>query len=290
MFIKPTEGAYTSLFGPRTHPISGARSFHQGVDIAKSGNVPILASADGSVSRVGKLGTYGYVVMILHKINGKTYETNYAHLKPNILVRVGQKVRQGQQIAWMGNTGSSTGQHLHFELHVGRWATGQPNAVDPMLYIGDELYLGSQGDKVKTLQEKLNKVGYSLVVDGSFGKATETALRSFQAKAKIKVDGIYGKGSESALNKMISEANRPTSKPAPASQSPTSKKEEIYLNLPNWQKDEMAAIYKLARQKGVFTSAEHEADIKAGKMTVDQAIFLMTSIAGAVLNNGKRVK
>jgi len=136
-FIKPCEGRLTSHFGWRT--IHGKREWHQGVDLAQAGNVKILASAGGEVIRVGALGTYGYIVIIKHMINGKRMDTLYAHLKTSILVKVGHKVEQGQQIAWMGNTdggsGRSTGQHLHFEIHNGAWATGQPNAVDPMLYL-----------------------------------------------------------------------------------------------------------------------------------------------------------
>ncbi|MHC8516968.1 N-acetylmuramoyl-L-alanine amidase family protein [Sporosarcina sp. ITBMC105] len=62
------------------------------------------------------------------------------------------------------------------------------------------------------------------------------------------------------------------------------------LNLPQWQKTEMAKVYKLAREKGVFSSAEHEKNVVEGNMTFDQAMFLATSIAGAALNGGKRVK
>ena len=138
MFINPIPNSYlTSKFGWRTHPVTGVKnSFHQGVDLARqpNTNVEVLAAADGEVIRVGALGTYGNVVMIKHIINGKRMDTNYAHLK-SWSVKVGQKVKQGQQIGIMGNTGSSTAPHLHFEIHNGPWATGQPNAVDPSKYI-----------------------------------------------------------------------------------------------------------------------------------------------------------
>jgi hypothetical protein len=137
-FIKPCIGRITSPFGYRIHPIRKVRSWHQGVDIAYPGTVNIRASADGIVIRVGELGTYGNVVMIRHNINGELFETNYAHLRDGLKVVVGQKVKQGDVIAHMGNTGSSTAQHLHFEIHKGKWATGQPNAVNPEKYMGDE--------------------------------------------------------------------------------------------------------------------------------------------------------
>lgn len=66
--------------------------------------------------------------------------------------------------------------------------------------------------------------------------------------------------------------------------------EKDTLNLPQWQKVELSKIYKLARDKGVFSSAEHEKNVLEGKMNIDQSIFLATSIAGAALNGGNRVK
>lgn len=133
-FIMPCEGRLTSPFGWRY--IFGGRSFHKGVDIAKSGKVRVVASASGTVSYAGPLSTYGNIVRVIHKIGGKTYETNYAHLRDNsITVKKGDTVKQGQLLGLMGNTGRSTGQHLHFEIHDGLYAPGQPNAVDPWPYI-----------------------------------------------------------------------------------------------------------------------------------------------------------
>lgn len=135
-FNCPVMGArLTSAFGWRV--LNGQRQWHQGIDLASpvaGKKVPVYASAEGTVTRVQLLGTYGKVVMILHNINGKTMETNYAHLD-STCVRVGQKVKQGEKIGVMGNTGGSFGVHLHFEIHQGRWTTGQPNAIDPMKWI-----------------------------------------------------------------------------------------------------------------------------------------------------------
>lgn len=128
-FINPAPGArFTSAFGDRT--LKGKREKHYGIDLAQSGKVPILASAAGTVIRAGVLSTYGKVVFIQHSINGKPYDTVYAHLS-EIHVKLGDKVKQGQAIGLMGNTGRSYGQHLHFEIHDGPWVTGRPNAVDP---------------------------------------------------------------------------------------------------------------------------------------------------------------
>lgn len=166
MFINPIKNGYmTSKFGWRKHPVTGQnQSFHQGVDIAKqpNNNVDVLAVADGVVIRTGLLSTYGNIVMIKHELKGKYYETNYAHLKDgSILVKVGDKVKQGQKIATMGNTGRSSGPHLHFEIHHGSWKVGQPNAVNPELYI--KLYSKGAMDRMekelKELKAIVNKQG-----------------------------------------------------------------------------------------------------------------------------------
>lgn len=135
-FICPVKNArLTSPFGRRV--IAGKTEGHQGVDLAgptPGQKVPIYASADGVVKACGPLSTYGNRVLLTHKINGKTYETNYAHLD-SWCVKHGEFVKQGQKIGVMGQTGRSFGIHLHFEIHDGLYKPGQPNAVNPMLYI-----------------------------------------------------------------------------------------------------------------------------------------------------------
>jgi peptidoglycan hydrolase CwlO-like protein len=130
MFMKPSAGYYTSGYGPRWG------KSHGGVDIATSGTVPIVASASGVVSRAYKSSSYGNVVFITHYINGQQYTTVYAHMRDNsVRVSAGQSVSKGQQIGLMGNTGRSTGQHLHFELHKGPWNVGKTNAINPTSYL-----------------------------------------------------------------------------------------------------------------------------------------------------------
>ena len=108
----------------------GGKKLHHGVDIAKAGTVPVVASASGVVSYSGQMSGYGNVIIITHSINGKTYETLYAHLR-NLGVGSMQTVSQGQTIGYMGNTGIGTGQHLHFEVHNGRWNGAKSNAINP---------------------------------------------------------------------------------------------------------------------------------------------------------------
>lgn len=111
---------------------------HYGVDFACAGTWEIYAVADGTVTRSEYSTSYGEVIYILHDVNGQEYETVYAHLETGSrTVGVGHTVTQGQTIGIMGNTGDSTGQHLHFELHVGRWNDGKTNAVDPIPYLCD---------------------------------------------------------------------------------------------------------------------------------------------------------
>lgn len=153
-FINPAPGArLTSKFGYRT--IFGNKEMHYGIDLAEKGNVSILAAADGKVRAIWgeDASTYGNVIFVTHTINGKQYETVYAHLK-RVFVKVGQTVKQGDIIALMGNTGRSSGQHLHFEIHNGPYVKGRKNAVDPWAIISakkadDTLYrvLGSIVEK-----------------------------------------------------------------------------------------------------------------------------------------------
>ncbi|MGP7816207.1 M23 family metallopeptidase [Niallia sp. 01092] len=131
MFIMPTTA--TTISNP--FQITGTHK-HYGIDFAQNGTNNIYASADGTVSQSFYSNSYGECIMILHNINGQVYETVYAHLRKGTRkVNTGQKVKQGQVIGIMGSTGDSTGQHLHFELHKGRWNGSKSNAVNPMNYI-----------------------------------------------------------------------------------------------------------------------------------------------------------
>ncbi len=133
MFRRPT--SVTNLSNPfRT---TGSNK-HFGVDFAKSGTNPIAAAADGTVSRSYVSSSYGECIMIVHQVGGQVWETVYAHLRSGSRrVSVGERVKAGQTIGVMGNTGQSTGQHLHFELHRGRWNSAKSNAVNPIPYLDE---------------------------------------------------------------------------------------------------------------------------------------------------------
>jgi len=122
----PTEGVIESGFGNRLHPVYRRYMLHSGVDIGgKEGN-PIYAAASGTVIAAGKNGGYGYMIDIDH---GNGLVTRYAHCS-KILVRKGQKVKVGEKIAEVGDTGVTTGPHLHFEIRL------NDKAIDPVVFIG----------------------------------------------------------------------------------------------------------------------------------------------------------
>lgn len=109
-YIWPAAGTITSGYGYRWGRL------HRGIDIAGPVGTPILAAGSGEVISAGWSGGYGKLVKLKHRDGSVTY---YAH-NSRILVGKGQQVRQGQQIAALGNTGRSTGPHLHFEIHTGK--------------------------------------------------------------------------------------------------------------------------------------------------------------------------
>jgi murein DD-endopeptidase MepM/ murein hydrolase activator NlpD len=121
----PINGArLTSSFGMRNHPVLGYTRMHAGVDFGAPVGTPILAAGDGVVTRASWMGGYGNVVDISH---GDVYSTRYAHISRFASgLSVGDRVRQGDVIAFVGNTGRSTGPHLHYEIR----RSGNP--INPM--------------------------------------------------------------------------------------------------------------------------------------------------------------
>jgi len=123
--ILPAEGFISSSFGSRLNPFTNAPDYHEGVDLTNEVGTPVIAPADGVVTFTGLKGNYGQVIEIRHD---DEVSTLYGHLD-KILVKQGQKVTRWQQIGLMGNSGRSTGPHLHYEVHI----NDQP--VNPMPYI-----------------------------------------------------------------------------------------------------------------------------------------------------------
>lgn len=120
----PVKATLSSDFGTRTHPISGKTSYHFGVDLAAPKGTPILSFADGTVRQTGT-GSYGNYLIVDH---ADGFSTLYAHCS-KLVAKEGDTVKAGQEIAQVGSTGNSTGNHLHFEI----WRDGK--ALNPHNYV-----------------------------------------------------------------------------------------------------------------------------------------------------------
>lgn len=128
---KPVQGKITSPFGKRSQPTKGASTNHQGIDIGANAGVPVSAPADGRVIMSQVLGGYGKCIQIDHGIiNGKKVTSLYGHLS-RFNVQPGQLVYKGQTIGLVGDSGISTGPHLHFEVREDN------RAINPIKYIGN---------------------------------------------------------------------------------------------------------------------------------------------------------
>lgn len=128
----------SSLYGSRIHPITGKPNNHTGIDIPAPKGTPILAAKSGVVVTSVKQGSYGNYVVVSHSDGTSTL---YAHMSVRS-VKEGQTVKQGQKLGEVGTTGSSTGNHLHFEVRV------NGSRVDPLKYFKDKtLYVTYKGQK-----------------------------------------------------------------------------------------------------------------------------------------------
>jgi murein DD-endopeptidase MepM/ murein hydrolase activator NlpD len=126
----PAPVPISSGFGARLSPCGGCSSYHEGVDFIPGVGTPIGAIADGTVTYAGYDSGFGYHVIVDHNINGQKVQSLYAHmLAGSIRVSVGQQVTVTQELGQVGNTGHSTGAHLHLEIHL----DGTP--IDPFAWL-----------------------------------------------------------------------------------------------------------------------------------------------------------
>jgi murein DD-endopeptidase MepM/ murein hydrolase activator NlpD len=123
--IRPVDGWITSKFGYRKSPFTGKRTFHSGLDISNKTGTKIIATANGKISYAAPKAHFGKLVIIDH---GYGRVTKYGHLQ-KILVKPGQAIKRGDVIALLGNTGKSTGPHVHYEVRI----NGVP--ANPLKYI-----------------------------------------------------------------------------------------------------------------------------------------------------------
>ena len=266
MFLRPSEGRVTSHFNPaRKNPVHGRVQPHLGVDFGRDGSPIIIAAANGTVTRARVMGGYGNCVTIKHVINGKTYETLYAHLK-SFNVKVNQIVKAGQQIGVRGSTGNSTGEHLHFGVFTPYYKESLEFAVNPLHYISDP--------EVKEIQQLLNNHGYKLTVDGIRGNATDKAIEDFQRKNKLTVDGVVG----AVTMNLLKKTNTVAYSPSPSIPKPTTTKgdeDELKFSSPALQKEtEFSLLSKAHREmivnaavKAGANKAVWEGKLKSGEIT-----------------------
>jgi len=137
-----------SGFGMRMHPIFKTWRMHAGLDFSAPSGTPIYASGDGKVSRVGYIGGYGNQVTLDH---GYGYKSSYAHMRKYV-VKLGEKVKRGQLIGYVGNTGSSTAPHLHYEV------IKNGIKVNPIYYI----YLNMSDEEYDEILKQARKKNQSL--------------------------------------------------------------------------------------------------------------------------------
>jgi murein DD-endopeptidase MepM/ murein hydrolase activator NlpD len=123
--VWPVEGQVTGSFGERIDPFNGEGAFHSGVDIGSTYGNQIIAPADGVVVTTETLGGYGKIIMMDH---GSGISTRYGHLS-GFAVTPGQRVQRGDVIGYVGESGRSTGPHLHYEVRI----NGTP--VNPYKYL-----------------------------------------------------------------------------------------------------------------------------------------------------------
>lgn len=137
--LRPIEKmSLSSSYGMRVHPITGRVARHNGIDIPAPRGTPIYATADGVVGRAQVLGGYGNYVEINH---GNGIETRYGHMS-RYSVRSGQQVKKGEVIGYVGSTGRSTGNHLHYEVRL----DGTP--VNPMPFVqADQMAMAALSGK-----------------------------------------------------------------------------------------------------------------------------------------------
>lgn len=163
-------GSLSSGFGMRKHPIHGNIRMHSGIDIAAKSGTKVQAMGEGTVVFAGRKSGYGNNIEIKH---GNTVLTRYSHLK-EILVEVGQKVSPANVIGLVGNTGVSTGPHLHLEVALNE------TEVDPTIFLAGKATVAS-----KPVIRQLAKTSTENKLVANFDEATyQDYLQSF--------DGLYG--------------------------------------------------------------------------------------------------
>jgi len=215
--IKEKELIVTSPFGYRT--LNGKKSFHKGIDLIganKSIKSEIVAFEDGEVTRIINKGEKGGTACSVRIKHEGGYYTFYTHLKnESIVVKKGNKVKKGQKLGIIGNTGNTTGVHLHFQIDEGD-GKNPINPADyvfsnkplPMIRIPDKYYRrGDRGEAVGKIDDFLFELyGNKKVLGNIYGKYTEKYVKQFQKQAKK--EGIYNDKADGVCGPLTLDAMR----------------------------------------------------------------------------------
>ncbi len=203
----------TSRYGMRYHPVDKVTKKHNGIDLTatddgKTGYADyIMAHTGGTVDAVGYTDTVGNYINI--RVDKDTIMV-YRHLRGMPTLQVGDAVKRGDIIGYMGKTGKATGPHLHWGIkRAGEWIDPEPYldkdypVEPPVKYITLEvpvLKRGAKGPAVRALQAMLVGYGYSIAVDGSFGPKTENAAMCYQEDNGLTPDGSVGRKTHSHMH------------------------------------------------------------------------------------------
>ena len=215
-----------SPYGWRKHPISGRRKFHHGVDVAAPVGTELRAPADGVIVHKGSGGSGGYTLIIKH---ADDVFTVYYHMqKPSHLLK-GTRVERGEQIGLIGNTGRSTGPHLHWEVRRSRrwgdtvdpvpYLQGAPSVVPAALKVDGKLgrntwkawqtallykglYKGVPDGRPGVMTYRAVQAWAGVKQDGRIGPITRRAV---QEKLGVKPDGVWGRITISALQRQLNQ-------------------------------------------------------------------------------------
>ncbi len=134
---------FSSAFGVRSDPFAGSAAMHAGIDLASPSGTPIYATADGMVDRAEWFGGYGNMVEIEH---GKGISTRYGHMS-RIAAHPGQRIKRGDLIGYVGSTGRSTGNHLHYEVRI------DGRAVNPVPFLQSANYIMAVNEQTSDIAQ-----------------------------------------------------------------------------------------------------------------------------------------
>jgi murein DD-endopeptidase MepM/ murein hydrolase activator NlpD len=235
----PADGVLSDCFGTR----NGA---HKGVDIAADLGAPIYAVEQGSVTKSYYSGSYGNVIFIKHP-NGT--ETVYAHLQERT-AQEGDNVHQGQQIGTMGNTGDSSGVHLHFEVHMSEWTYDKQNAVDPFLAFG-ETEIGAAVGSVHAMENSRTIETASQLLPDDIGQSFSTAEKKDKSAGRKEFSDPAGNDKEEMAGL------QPAAVPAIAAGEQRLRLRELMLasHSPDNGKESAESVYKVKTGDTLFSIA-----------------------------------